>query len=156
MMNPMQVLYTVGLTVAGSVAIAYTTLWLQNRRRRKRLFESLYHEIVANLSVANTNLEIIDFLEERHKTRKESKADWTYFDISTLYTSSYQDFRLSGEGVNLPREIRMILDETYELILTHNRQTRFLTSEFPPRTGGMSERLKLIIEKLSYLQQKIE
>jgi len=149
-----QVLYTVALTLAGSIAIAYTMLWLQSRVRKKKLLRALYHEIVGNISVAKHNVEILNVLE-RHR-EKESIAEWTYFDISPLYTSSYQDFRLSGEGIGLPEAIRMTLDEAYELVLTHNRQVSFLTFEWPPRTGGVLERLESIIEKLDLLQAQME
>lgn len=148
-----EVVYTVCLTVAGSIAIAYTTLWLQERIRRRRLHRSLYHEIVANLSVAKRDREIINVLER--KTERKNKGGWTYFDISPLRTFSYQDFRLSGEGLNLPGEIRLRVDEVYELIGEHNRQVSFLTGEFLPRTGGMSKRLESIVEKLNSLEEQL-
>lgn len=153
-MSTLQVLHTVGLTLVGSIAIAYTTLWLQNRIRRARLFKSLYHEVVVNSSVVKQALEILSFLEG-HEPRKENKPRWTYFDVPSLHSTSYQHFLSNGEGLNLPEEVRMILEETYELILVHNRQISLLTVEWPPRTGGMSERLRLIIEKLSSLQAKM-
>ena len=154
-MSPADILYSVGLTVAGSIAIAYTTLWLQNRIRRRKLFNSLYYEIVANFSVAMHDLGIINFLEE-HKSRGKSEGDWTYFDISLFHTSCYQTFQLGGEPLNLPHKIAMTLGETYELIFTHNRQIALLTLEFPPRARGISERLKTIMDKLNLLQAEME
>lgn len=148
-MSVIEVAYTVGLTVAGSIAIAYTTLRLQDRQRSRRLRNSLRHEISANLSGAKSNLESISALDR--KGERESKGEWTYFDILPLRIISYQDSRLSGEGGNLGEEIRAKLDEVYELINAHNRQVSFMTVEFIPRTRGMAERLQLIIEKLNSL-----
>lgn len=149
-----QFLYAVGLTLAGSITIAFTTLWLQSRVRKKKLLRALYHEVVGNLWVAKRNVEILNVLE-RHR-EKESIAEWTYFDISPLHTISYQDFRSSGEGMTLPEAIRMILDEAYEAVLIHNRQISFLTFEWPPRTGGVVGRLESLIEKLGKLQTEMK
>lgn len=150
-MSPIEVMYTVGLTLAGSIAIAYTTLWLQRRIRRRRLYNALHREVGLNLSVAKRDLELINFFE-----RREGKGDWTYFDISPLYTAVYQDFRLSGETINLSEEIRTTLEKVYELIYIHNRQASFMSSEFPPRTGGMAKRLELIIESLNSLHLEMK
>lgn len=152
-MSLVEVLYTVGLTVAGSITIAYTTLWLQERIRRRRFRRSLYHEITANLSIAKSDLETINTLER--KAERESKGEWTYFDMSPLRTISYQDFRLSGEALNLRDETRAMMDEVYELISAHNRQVSFLSVEFPPRTRGMSKRLESIVEKLNSLREQL-
>jgi len=152
-MDPAEVLFTVGLTVAGSIAIAYTTQWLQTRERTLRLRRSLRHEIAANLSLAKSNLEVISTLG--HDREDVIKGEWTYFDISPLRAVAYHDFRLGGQSANLTEEIRATLDEIYDLIDGHNRQVLFLTMEPIPRTRGMSARLGRIVEKLGFLEREL-
>lgn len=148
-MDLLSVVYSVGLTLLGSVVIAYTTLWFQRRMQRKRIINSLCGEIVANLLAAQNNLKVLSGLEDH------GRGEFTYFDIVPLHTFAYQTFQLSGEGLNLPDKVRMMLEETYDLISTHNRQVSLLAFEFPPRTGGMSKRLETIAQNLRSLQREM-
>jgi len=51
---------------------------------------------------------------------------------------------------------KQLLEEVYRLISSHNTQTDIIIhGDFPPRTRGYSDRIKMIIEKLQILKKEL-
>lgn len=134
-MNVLEIIITVCATVAGSVAIAYATFYLQGRRRKRSLFKALFNEIGLNLSIA----------------RDQAREHDLIFERAFLYREAYQNIRVTGELLSLPELIRRRLENTYELINAHNRQIP-AAMEIIPRDRGLKERLEKIIENLVILE----
>lgn len=59
-----------------------------------------------------------------------------------------------GESLLLPEELRMELEDIYELINSHNRQLP-ATYELIPRDAGFYERLGDIIMKTEHLENEL-
>jgi len=100
-----EVITTVLATVAGSVAIVYTTLHLQAKHRKRSLFRALLGEIQWNRSLAE------------HLKDDSLKSLKRY---TSLHTAEYQNLRSTGELLSLPEPVRQRLRYTYEMINTHN------------------------------------
>lgn len=137
-MSIAEAIITVGSTVAGSVAIAYTTFYLQGKHRERALFKALYSEIKLNLSVA----------------QQQTKEPDLVFERAPLYAQAYQSVRVTGELLTLPEPVRQRLEGTYELIYTHNRQIP-AAMEIIPRSRGLYERAKKIVENLEFLESEL-
>lgn len=137
-MSIAEVIITVCCTVAGSVAIAYTTFYLQGKRRKHTLFKALYNEIKLNHSIA----------------QEQSKKPDLVFERAPLYTEAYQNIRVMGELLTLPAPVRRKLEDMYELINAHNRQVP-AAMEVIPRDRGLSERIDRIIENLKFLEKEL-
>ena len=104
-MNIPELIITVVATVLGSVAIAYTTLHLQAKYRKRSLFRALLGEIQWNRSLAE------------HLQYDSLKSLKRY---TSLHTTEYQNLRSTGELLSLPEPVRQRLRYTYEMINTHN------------------------------------
>lgn len=135
-MNVSEILTTVGSTVAGSAIIAYTTLHLQTKRRRKALFRALQNEIELNLSLA----QLI-----------KSGGIVDLGGCPELYTDAYSSMRLAGELSNLKENIRHELQYTYEMIMRINRTI----SRNGGLSGSYSPALDRIITKLELLKNSL-
>jgi hypothetical protein len=138
-MNVSEILVTVGLPVAGSVAIACITLHLRTKHRRRRLFGALLSEVEWNRSLAKhlkddslTNL-------KRH---------------TSLHTVAYQNLQSEGELLGLPEHIRQNLMYTYEMINTHNWEME-QGKITPPYGVYFVQRNNEILEKLTFLQEEL-
>lgn len=136
-------------------------------REKKKIFKALYGEVESNLSLAQKVLPLAECFSGRDKTK--THMDITYFDLQHLHTYSYEDFRRSGYLLSLNGKARELLEEVYELIFSHNHQTDTIRSQevdyssyvamvatIAPRTGGYSERLKILIEKLKLLREELK
>lgn len=141
-MDIIEVLLTVCSTVAGLVAIAYTTFKLERRNKRRSLFRALYDEIKRNHS----------FIQNSEPTH--------------LYTSSYQNIRIAGELFILSEEVRRVLEEVYELIDVYNHQRELFylerTFEQAIHPGfSLSDNIPSVIgieniaKKLKYLENEL-
>ena len=137
-MNIIEIVVTVCSTVAGSVTIAFTTFYLRERSKKRTLFRALYDEIKLNIQVA----------------QRQTKKPNLVFELSPLYTLSYQNIRTTGELLSLPEGTRRELEEVYEMIYAHNRQLP-AASEFLPRDRGLYERAEKIVEKLKTLENEL-
>jgi hypothetical protein len=138
-MNVSEILITVGLTVAGSVAIAYTTFHLQAKSRRKTLFRALLSEVRWNRS-------LVEHLKD--DSLKSLKR------YTPLHTVAYQNFRLTGELLSLPEPIRQNLMYTYEMINTHNLEMEH-HPPIPPSGVDFWPRNDEILEKLNSLEVEL-
>ena len=138
-MDLFSVFTTVLATVLGSVAIALVTDYFRTRRRRRNLLSALYTEIMSNSVLA-----------------KRLMAGWeTVFEILPFHTGAYTNAMASGMLTGLPSSIVDNLEEVYELISMHNRQTLVLQSEFIPRDRGYRERITSISQRLDFLKENL-
>jgi hypothetical protein len=103
---------------------------LHERQTKRRLFRALYDEIRLNLSVAQKNL----------KTDPIFSPTW-----SPLYTLSYQNIRGSGELMDLPDDLRIKLEETYELIYSFDRKVEI--------GHGLADRPNLLSDIVKNLEE---
>jgi hypothetical protein len=141
-MNISEILITVGLTVAGSVVIAYTTLCLQAKRRRKALFQALQNEVELNLLLAQ---------------QIKSGDIIALGGCPELHTDAYNNMRLAGEVLSLKENIRHELQYTYEMINMLNRSISLdggLRGAGSKRLGGIIQRLELLENELAKKMQK--
>lgn len=149
-MEILELVFTSFVTGIISVVAAVVILWLQRRGDRKRIIYALYNEIDNNLDLAQ---ELLPISETFDCPRDNSQH--TYFDLKHFYNSSYEDFRRSGYS-KFSRKIKQLLEEVYRLISAHNIQTDcIIHGGFPPRTGGYSVRIKIMIEKLQFLKKEL-
>jgi ankyrin repeat protein len=133
------VITTVLATVAGSVVIAYTTMHLQTKYKKRSLFRALLSEVEWNHSLA----------EHLKDDSLESLKRYT-----PLHTEAYQNFRLTGELLNLPGPIRRNLVYTYEMINTHNWEIE-QGKIAPPGGVYFAQRNDEILEKLTFLEEEL-
>jgi len=137
-------------TVLSAFVILYGKEWMD----KKRLLKSLYGEVEDNLALAKNVLPKVKSFSSRFGSA-------SVFDLQRLHTYSYQDVRRSGYLLSLPKDVRLLLNETYELIFAFNRQTEAniystpfvpgTLSPMPPRTAGYLEKLEKIIQNLKVL-----
>ena len=110
-------------TIAGSVAIEFTHFYLQERLRKKDLFNALYEEIKRNhllsQKMANSEDKIVV-----GKNTVCTNPDFKGFAMDPFHTTSYENMRTAGKTLSLPKNLRQKLDDTYESIYSHNRQCR--------------------------------
>ncbi len=146
-MNIPEVVITVCCTVAGSVAIAYTTLHLQAKHRKRTLFRALYGEIELNRRFA------VQLPQQIHNFFYGSKASTER--PMLLYISAYQDMRSAGELLTLPESVRQKIEYTYELINTNNRKIFdiFTMGDIPDHDAHT--RIDKIIQNVKYLEDEI-
>lgn len=134
-MNVYEILTAVGLTIVGSVTIAYLTLYFQAKRRRKALFRTLQNEVELNLSLAQ-QIRLGDIVD--------------LGGCPELHADAYNNIRLAGELSSLKEDIRHELQYTYEMITMLNRRIF--------RDGGLSgsasPTLDRTIAKLEVLQNR--
>lgn len=130
-------------------------------RERKKIFKALCSEVECNLNTAKKLLPIAQSIGESRISRAIGTS--TIFDLQRLHTHSYEDFRRSGHLLSLKVETRLLLEEVYELIFSHNNQTNTITHQeisdilsLIPRIGGYSERLETLTKKLELLKNKLE
>lgn len=136
-MNVSEILTTVGSTVAGSVVIAYATLHLQAKGRRKALFRALLNEVRLNLPLA------------RMIKSGDSKS---LGGCPGLHTGAYDNMRLAGELLSLEENVREELQYLYEMIIMHNRDI----SLYGGLSGlGHTVRLDEIIQRLELLENEL-
>jgi hypothetical protein len=141
-MNVSEILITVSLTVAGSVAIAYTTLHLQAKSRRKTLFRALQNEVKLNLSLA--------------QLIKSGEVE-ALGGCPELHTDAYNNVRLAGELSSLKENVREGLQYIYEIIIMLNRDISLnggLSGAGSMRLGGIIQRLESLENKLAKEVQK--
>ena len=89
---------------------------------------------------------------------KNTKAQiGRFFELSPLYTLSYQNIRTTGELSILSRDTLRLLEETYEMIYAHNRQTAVILSDASGfiRDRGLKERIEKIKKNLEQLEQNL-
>lgn len=112
---------------------------LDERAVKKCLFKALHDEVTLNFSVAQENLEI-------------KNVQGVYLpDMKFLYTLSYQNIRASGELLSLPRDLRRILEETFNLVYYFNQckeQNRGWATSNPTLLDDLVKNLKHISEEL--------
>lgn len=122
-------------------------IWLERhfheKGTRKSLFNALFEEIKLNILVT----------KETQKTYKN--PEWTVFDLSPLYALGYQNIRASGELTILSRDTLALLENTYELIYAHNRQTRTIIHDtgILIRERGLKERIENLEKNLTKLER---
>ena len=133
------VIMTVLATVAGSVAIAYITIRVQTKYKKRSLFRALLSEIEWNGSLA------------RHLKEDSLKSLMRY---TPLHTEAYQNFRLAGELIGLPEPIRQNLMYVYEMIGTHNWEMERGNID-PPGGVYFFPRNDEILEKLTFLEKEL-
>lgn len=138
-MNVSEIFVTAGLTVAGSVAIAYTTIHLQTKYRRGSLFRALLSEVEWNRSLAE------HLKDDSLKNLKR---------YTSLHTVAYQDLQLTGELLSLPEHIRRNLMYTYEMINTHNWEIE-QGKIAPPGGVYFVQRNDEILDKLTFLEEEL-
>lgn len=139
-MNIPESIITVLATVAGAVAIAYTTLHLQAKHRKHTLFRALYSEIKANRRLAEAQRADPMFGLRRRPERRP------------LYTEAYRQIRLTGDLLELSEPIRQQLEFTYELVDTDNEAILSLIRELDRDAG---RRLDKIIQDSKALEGEL-
>lgn len=144
-MNIPEVVITVCCTVAGSVAIAYTTLHLQAKHRKRTLLRALYGEIELNRRFA------VQLPQQIHNFFYGSKASTER--PMLLYISAYQDMRSAGELLTLPESIRQKIEYTYELINLVNHQITAMRKDYYETI--IDERITGIIRTLKSLEDEL-
>jgi hypothetical protein len=103
------------LIVSNLVVGAFTLLgvYLQHRLtvryKRRRNLRALYDEINLNLSVSQKNCQLHSGMSPRTE-------------LDHFYTASYQNARTSGDLMELPTELRMKLEQTYNQMYSFNRR----------------------------------
>jgi len=70
-----------------------------------------------------------------------------------LYTEAYQNIRLAGELLTLPKSIRQKLEYIYELINMNNRKIPSITDAFLDK--DVRKRIDKIIQNLKYLEDAL-
>ena len=145
-MNVVEVGLGVFFTVIGSLTIAIMTLRLQDRKYKRRLFKALYKEIKRNRKAIQT------LLERRKNETTQTKI--SLFEISYLYSFSYQTIWLTGELLSLHRPLREDLESTYELIDLHNRQLSTMDESDVGRSD-FNDRLHKMENKLQKLEDDL-
>jgi len=123
-------------TLLASLLSVFLERRLHERQTKRRLFRALYDEIRLNFFVAQKNLKE-DFIFSR---------TW-----SPLYTLSYQNIRSSGELMSLAEDLRIKLEETYELIYFFNKKVEI--------GHGLADRPNLlsdIVKNLEELSQEFK
>jgi hypothetical protein len=133
-----------------SVSTAIFILRLQEWRNKKKTFKALYSEVEGNLNIAQKLLPMAESISSN-----SGQFIGTVFDLQRFHAYCYEDFRRSGYLLSLHDEARQLLEEVYELIFSHNRQTDVQVFELIPRLGGYSERLRTLIEKLKELKEHL-
>jgi len=135
------------LTLVSTICGIYLGSWLEKhyreRETQKRLFKALFEEVKLNYSMAK-------------KMRETYRGpEWTVFELSPLYTLAYQNIITSGELTRLPRDFLSVLEDVYEKVHTHNRQTEKAVDEFMIRDRGLKERLARIEESMKQLAEQL-
>lgn len=138
-MNIPEVIMTVLATVAGSVAIAYTTFHLQAKYRKRTLFRALLDEIKLNRLLAE------HLKSDNLKTLKR---------YPSLHTDAYQNLRLTGELLSSPEPVRQTLEYTYEMINTHNYEIQQGKID-PPYGVYFWPRNDEILKNLNFLEGEL-
>ena len=138
-MDVPEVIVTVLATVAGSVAIAYVTLHLQTKYRKRSLFRALLSEVQWNHSLTE------------HLKDDSLKSLRRY---TPLHTAAYQDFHLTGQLLSLPELVRQALRYAYEMINTHNWEMEH-HPPIPPGGVHFWPRNDEILDKLSFLEEEL-
>jgi hypothetical protein len=151
-MENLELVFSAFITGLVSVITAIVILWLQRHDTKRRIINALYNEIDCNLNLAQKLLQIAEAFESHGRHHQH-----TYFDLEHFYSNSYEDFRRSGyfkfSGMSSSKQL---LEEVYRLISSHNTQTDIIIhGDFPPRTRGYSDRIKMIIEKLQILKKEL-
>jgi len=133
------------LTLLGVILGVLLEQYFYRKEMREKLFKALFEEIKLNHSVAKG-------IREKYKS-----PDWTIFELSPLYTLSYQNIRTTGELSILSRDTLRLLEETYEMIYAHNRQTTVILSDASGfiRDRGLKERIEKIEKNLEQLEQNL-
>lgn len=137
-MSIVEIIVTVGCTIAGSVAIAFTIFHLQEKSRRKALFRALYDEIRLNRSLAQETLNSLQKASEEVDAR---------IMFNFLYTGAYESARLSGELSILNKDLRFELMKTYDKIYAYDRDAEYKYWHF--------ELLKELIKRLEYFEKEL-
>lgn len=134
-----EVIATVCCTVAGSVAIAYTTFHLQGKHRKRTLFRALYSEIKLNHSVAQQRVAGLSLTTG----------------YAPLYAEAYYNIRVTGELLTVPELVRRELEEAYELISAYNRQIPAVEGITLMEDQGLYKMIEKIMEKLKILKDEL-
>ena len=145
-----EVVITVCCTVAGSVAIAYTTFHLQAKHRKRTLFSALCSEIKQN----KVKLNSFGAQDQSYYIKQSEYIP----ELPTLYTEAYQNLRLAGELLSLPQSIRQRLEDTYGLISMHNLRTAEARADYMTAVlhdNNFKDRINKMVENLKFLEDEL-
>lgn len=141
---------SLNILISGSLALLGVILgvWLERhfheKKVREGLFKALFEEITLNYSVAKNNKGIF------------KDYGWTVFELAPFYTQSYQNIRTSGELASLSSPTLSLLEETYELIYAHNRQTiAMLRALDDSIQKGLEQRIDRLEKQMVQLMQDL-
>jgi hypothetical protein len=101
-----EIAITVLLTVAGSVAIAFSTIWFQDRTTKKLSLNSLLSEVRHNTLLVNQHKKQIEDLKGIHAPEG----------LKELQIDAYLKVREMGYILNMPEELRLELFNVYNTI----------------------------------------
>lgn len=104
--NWVQTLVTVVLTVIGSLVIAHTTLYLQDKRAKKRLLKALLAEVGHNMTVA----------KGQAKEIKQLQGIFAPAGLKQLHTASYLAVKERGILADVSDDIREQIFRVYDTI----------------------------------------
>jgi len=124
-----EIIISVVAVGAFSLLAVYFDRWLTERKARESIQRALHDEI-------NLNLEVVQ------KFYSSDIRRYIFF-----YTDSYQNARISGELMTLPKELRIRLEGTYHLIYLFNRRVE--------RGENIEDLLDNIKNDLIYLRDKL-
>jgi len=108
------ILVAVILTIIGSIAIAYSTLYTQNRMAKKRLLKSLWAEINHNVAVVDGQAQAIAGL----------RGIFAPAGLKELHMASYNTVKERGFLADLPLDQREKVFKVYDIV-DGVRQGRF-------------------------------
>jgi hypothetical protein len=97
---------TVLLTVAGSVAIAFSTIWFQSITTKRLSLNSLLSEVSHNVLLVNEHKEQIEGLKGIHAPEG----------LKELQINAYSKVQERGYISNMPRELRDRIFKVYDTI----------------------------------------
>jgi len=100
------ILTAVVLTIIGSVTIAYSTLYIQNRMAKSRLLKSLLAEVNHNVSLVERHKEQIDQLHGIYAPEG----------LKELQIDAYYKIRERGYISDMPRELGARMFAIYDTI----------------------------------------
>lgn len=146
-----------------SVSTAFIILKLERWYDKRKHFKALYGEAEVNLNIAENLVPLAESIGSRGRERLG-----TVFDLQLFHVNCFEEFKRSGYFITLDEKTRKSVEDVYEQISSHNRQTNTLLMRqgeildlvkqgIPPalRTGGYSERLTSLIPKLKDLRDNL-
>jgi hypothetical protein len=101
-------------TLAGALLGAFLQYYFSERKIHERNRKALYGEIRRNLAISQENHQLGATKEVYDRVRG----------YKTYHTSSYRVACINGDVVDLPQEVRLRLEDTYDSMLFFNRKIR--------------------------------